>query len=151
MADSIRQKILDAVDLRLKTITKANGYETDIGSHVFHWKASDFAHHDLPLVEYRDAACSVMEGGPVGFHTFGLTVDIELLTMAGASTPAEVRKAVADIHKAAGQDMQWGGLALNTEPLGDEMKIAQADKVIGGALIRIKILYRTRVFDPYNQ
>ncbi|MBI5810444.1 MAG: hypothetical protein HZB21_04560, partial [Deltaproteobacteria bacterium] len=93
--ESIRQKIINAIDAKLRTITIVNGFETDMGNHVFHWKASDFAQSDLPLVEYRDVASDIVEGGPVNFHTFALTVEVEVVTAGGSSTPTEIRRAMA--------------------------------------------------------
>lgn len=149
--ESVRQRLINAIDAKLRTVTIANGFETDMGNHVFHWKASDFSQSDLPLVEYRDVACDVVEGGPMGLHTFALTMEVEVVTAGGSATPTEIRKAIADVYKVIGQDVQFGGLAINTEPTGDEIKVDQADRVIGGALIRFKVVYRTRLFDPYNQ
>ncbi len=54
MVDSIRQRIVDAIDTRFKAILVTGGYVTDIGSHVFWWKDAPMQISDLPGMNCKD-------------------------------------------------------------------------------------------------
>ena len=60
---TIRQQIMDAIETRFEGISVANGYNSDMGLHVSHWKATALNADDFPALEYRDIGCERMEGG----------------------------------------------------------------------------------------
>ena len=143
--DSIRQLIINAVDARLKTITTANGYNHDLGFNVFEWRDTAISDAELPALIYRDISC---ETTYFETHRHKLHMEVELIIKdisAGA-----VRKMISDVLKAIGTDVQWSLLAINTHPEGDEMMIKQSEKVIGGAIVRFAIEFRTVEWDPYT-
>ncbi len=153
MADSIRQLIINAIDSRLKLITIANGYETNIGGKVFEWRAVPVEEIDLPCIIYRDLSSvnSVLTIGIGGYHESNLNIEVEVICAAGSVTPSTIRKMLADVIKAIGVDATWSGLASSTDPVSDAITIEQNEKIIGGANITFTITYRTKRWDAYNQ
>lgn len=158
MADSIRQKIVDAVEARLETILTSGGYETDIGQNVFVWRDTDrvpFKSDELPALVIFDKQCEHTEEGEVlSRHRFRLTMIVDVF--ADSSTgDTFVRKAISDLHKAIGVDQQWTvsgtKLALITRPVMDQIDIEQKEEIISAARFAFMIEFRTNRWDPYNQ
>ena len=149
MPDTIRQQIMDALKTRLKTITTTNGYQTDLGKNVFEWRSSALNSGELPAAIYRDTACETEE--QISAHQHNLSIEVEVIAASGAGTAVEVRQLIADVAKAVGSDITFGGLATNTIPLGDESASEQDEKKIGGALIHFAVSFRTKEWDHYSQ
>lgn len=139
---------MTAVKTRMQTITAANGYHTNIGSHVFDWRLTDFEDSDLPGINIGDPeqqTINELTQGNYNKHDHILSVVIQV-NYSENSTPALVRQMISDVKKAISTDLLWGGLAYNTEPSFDEpepMDLEQKEKKYGSALIKIKIYYRT--------
>lgn len=149
MADTIRQRIIDAIDERFKLIRIVNGYNTDLGNSVYQWKAVSYEVADLPLIEYRDLTNESVIG-PNPTHDHKLNIEAEIVASAGNTTAAQIRKMIADVKEAIGTDLRWGGLAITTEPVNDLMVIEQNEKIIGGVKINFAIIYRTVAWDEYT-
>lgn len=151
MADSTRQQIINAVDTRLKTIKIVNGYETDIGLNVNRWKATAVESDKTEELIYRDISEEITaENTVIGRHEHTLHIEAEIITKAGSISDNQIRKMIADMDKAIGVGETWGGLAQRTIPEGNEMSIRQMDKIIGGAMVRFAIIYRTNRWNPYQ-
>src|SRR4030067_3246140 len=113
MADSIRQQIINAVDTRLKTIKIINGYETDAGLNVFHYKENPFEQDKFLCIEYRDVNDYPED---LSFGLFLHTITLEIRAYAnGITIDKTARKLKADIEKAINTDLTWGGLAEDTK------------------------------------
>ncbi len=151
MADTIRQQIINAIEIRFQGITIANDYQTNIGLNVSLWKDFPWEQGIDSGVDIRDPECTaVADAFPT--HTFRMMVKVTAFAKAGALTAKEIRdKTLADINKAIGVDPQWGGLAQNTEPPSDSIIIEQKDKIIGGVEITCVVQFRTKTWDPYIQ
>lgn len=151
MADSRRQQIVDAVKTRFQAITVAGGYETNIGNNVFEWRdipSVMVEENDMPCVLVRDPRTEITQRvSKVQDHD--LTIEAAVVT-ATATIPVQVRKMIADIYKAIGVDRTWGGKALDTLPVKDEMGVEHAGKRFGGATVTFTIRHRTLSYDPYN-
>lgn len=152
MADNIRQRIMTALDTRLSGILVASGYATNAGQHVFGWRVSDIQESELPAIVYRDGRTKESEPviimGADSKRDYPLIVELDLHGTSGTATPEHMRSMIADVIKAIGVDPTWGGLAVMTELLGDEMDMAQADRTIAIATMSICITYRTKLWDP---
>jgi len=142
MTDSIRQRLIDKVDARFKTITTANGYQTNIGNHVFDWLERDLADNELDALIYRDP---LSESEPGTIHDYGnkMRLEIEVKTKSADTTAKQVRKMIADVNKAIGVDDRWGELAIDTQPESVIMDLQQYDKIAGSAHIVVMIEYDT--------
>lgn len=150
MADSIKKKILNAIDTRLKMILAANGYETNAGQNVFYWRTQMVPETSLPAIVYRDTV-NRSEVGAGGLYENLLTVEIDGFVVASTDLDAKtlLDKLEADIEKSIKVDDMWGGLALTTEKISDESTLDRKEKVFGWTAIVIEIEYRTTRWDAY--
>lgn len=153
MADTIRAQIVAAIIAKLKTITTANGYKTELGSKVYEWGAPRLGAEDLPAAIVRDDTEDLVSEYSNARHEFILTVEIEVLT-ADAATAASIRAArdfITDVYKALGQDITLGGLALDIKPIGNELAHEKAEKTVGGGKASYAVRYRTAAYNPEAQ
>ena len=141
MADTVREQILAALETRLKTIKVINGYITNLGNSVYHYRAGELAPGELPAVVIRDTASEISPR--VGAVEHRVAVDLRVEVTAGATTIQAVYDLIADVYKAIAVDDRWGGLALDTTPQGEVIEVGQDERTIGGAAIRIEIEYET--------
>lgn len=136
-----RQEIVDAIKARLQTIQVANGYDTDLGRHVFEWKVTAFADTELPGVAFRDTEQTVAELTG-GFRNVSLTVEFILGAASGAGTSSIVRQAIADVVRCIDSDPTWGGLAWDTAIQSDEMFMDHDGKLTGLAKVTAVVKYQ---------
>lgn len=145
---TIRQQIIAAIKARFEGITVVNGYQTDIGLNVSVWEDHPWEQGIDSGVEIRDPECAgSVDAYPT--HTFRLTVKATAFAMTGALTADKIRdKTLADINKAIGVGISWGGLAINTEPPTDSILIEHRNKIIGGTEVTFVVVFRTKAWDP---
>jgi hypothetical protein len=74
-----------------------------------------------------------------------LTVQIELAT-SGSTSMSAIRQMVGDVYHAISVDDTWGGLAIQTTDLGNEIATEKEELQVVGATIQIQVLYRTSKF-----
>ena len=148
MPDTIRQKIVDAIESRFSLIAIGSGYKTNIGSNVTVWRATPFEEDEEGL-DIRDI------GGPIeqrlaNVHEQTLHVEVFAAT-AESTTAASIRAIIADIYKAIGTDRKWNDgsqdLARNTMLTEDAMAVTQKGNRVGEALVKFDVIYRTNEFD----
>lgn len=154
MADSIRQRILTALDTRLKTIRTSAGYETELGLNVYEWRVIDLQEMELPGLIWKDYAVGAAEPVTMIMGDESLTeqimdIDITIKVQDGQDTASTIRKAIADVQKAIGTDETWGGLALMTSDNGNETERDQEDRITGNVTMRIGITYHTTRWNAY--
>lgn len=149
-----RQRLVDEVDARLKTILTANGYMTDIGSNVHHWYT---ATKDVESLEYRDPRRVPADKEVYGADFFTLTFDIEVNLYSSNATPEYARKVFADIETMIGKDDEWiiqvgeedVALATDTSYLGDEMEVQHEEKKVFAPVCSFSITYYNPTFNPF--
>lgn len=142
MADSTRQDIIDAIDTLMKTIKTTAGYKTNGGNNVFDWLDRDLADSELDAIIYRD------RNNQIAQETFdkvtnNLDLEIEVKTKNTTDTAKRVRELIEDVYKAIGTDETFGGLALETIPVSEEMDVRQSDEITGSARLVIRITYQS--------
>jgi hypothetical protein len=147
MADTIRQRLVDAIDTRFKTILTTNGYKTNIGAHVFWWKESPMQIQDLPGMNCRDKSPAKELG--CGVEDNILPIEIEA-TVSGSMTPTDLRKILADIETAIGVDETWGGLAEATDLKENDISADQKENKVGLVQLTMMIEYTLVRFDAYT-
>lgn len=145
LPDPIQQKIIDAIDIRFKTILISNGYFTDVGQHVDWWKKS-LAIANLPGMNLRNRTESRSVGPGVYDRT--LTINIEA-SVSGSDSPKVARQIEADVEKAISVDETWDYLAHKTDILGRDLEAAQAENKIAQINITIQIEYHTGRGQPF--
>lgn len=138
-----RQEIVDAIKARLSSIRTANGYDTDLGLHVFEWKVTAFADSELPGVCFRDTEQLVAELTG-GMRNISLTVEFILGAAAGAATASIVRQGIGDVVRCIDSDPTWGGLAWDTAIQSDEMFMDHDGRLTGLAKVTAAIKYQVQ-------
>lgn len=171
MADSLRQKIVDALLAQLRTITVANGYETNLGRKVFEWRdlerspwtATDLGtESDNSALNVKDKSEPAEDATVQGRHDKDLQFELELATskkVAGSAdaTPTaahQVRKLIADIEKSLANHTTWI-TTLNVASISavsvNDMDVVQEGTVLGGAKLQFSVRYSNKRFNPYSQ
>lgn len=142
-----RQDILDHIVLALQAILTTGGYHTNLGSNVFLFRTSALNENELPAAVVRDVDQKKLAeyAGNPGLIDWLMTVEIELFCMGAQGSDVLARQMMADVNKAVGIDMKFGGYAEYTTPVSDELKVEQGlkEKIVGGAFMRFQIVYRT--------
>ena len=146
MTDSIRQQIMDKVAARLATIKVSAGYNSDIGNNVFDWLARDLADTELEAVIYKDVSAEIIVE-TLSLRNNTVRVEIEVRAKSASTTAKTLRQMIEDVYTAIGTDDTWDALAIDTNPVGEEISIGQADKIGGAGLIVLEIEYRTVKWD----
>jgi hypothetical protein len=148
-SDDIRTQIVAVLDARLKSITTANGYETNAGNNVFAWRDTErkpMAASELPCVLYRDRE-GVEEEETVGGIDHTLNVEMELF----AATAATLRQLRADAIRCIGTDLQFSTLADQATPPRDASDVVLHADDYFTMTMTFSVEYRTARFDPYTQ
>lgn len=158
MADLHRQRLIEEVDTRLKTILISNGYLTDIGETVRHWYT---AQETVDALHYRDVRQDPADS-PESYNQdyWSLIFEVEVALISDNATPEYARQVFADIYKALGTDDLWTitvtdpadtELATGTRYLGDAMQVDHEERKIFAPFLSFAIDFNTTVFDPFIQ
>ncbi len=157
MPTPARQRIVEAIFAKLKTITKANGFRTNIGENVFRWKLTPWGEMDAQGRQYldgcnlRDKTCS-MVASVSGSMNWVLEIEIEIYGD-GEGSDTFLRSAEADVISLIGQDTKWGVSDLNartwTKDFRTEMGLKQEERIISGMLISFSVEFTTPYWSPY--
>jgi hypothetical protein len=146
----VRTQLVDKISARLALITRANGYQSDIGLKVSPWRKVPMDKHSIPGIIFRDEEAQMnnsndhQEEVPIGMweHRLKLPVDI---FFTGKVSASEARKALADVIHAIysnGGD-RWDGIAEYTDLIAHGIDVAQEGEAICGAQALFVIIYRT--------
>jgi hypothetical protein len=152
-----RLDILNALISRLATITGAPNYYTDFGGRVFLARQDAISTTELPCLNVRRSRNRFT--GELTARTASsdqaLAVEIMILVDPGATPHDVLEKAIADVYKAIGFDLDAGTSWLKPHGAdaveeGDEIVIVKTsedgsplDRLEGGALVNITVFYRT--------
>lgn len=154
---TIRQKIVDKLDLRLAAISVANGYNTELGSRPRAEWPTAFQEDELPAVGMFDLVNRSTQSIPREKRIpNALPLQVRLF-LKRDTTPAEARKMIADVMKAiitdpvSGQrDPTWGGLAIDTKPDEDGFIIPEGTFQIDGAAVGFTVEFYSEPFNAYE-
>jgi hypothetical protein len=141
MADSIRQKIIDAIKTRFTMVSISEWRDLE---------RNPFQQSELPAVNLRDAT------EEIGILTWNrdlrtLPVMLEIAVMESTDGPKEIRKVIADLEVSVNTDRTWGGLALESELMVSEMAIEHLENKIMIARVPLRIQFITALGNPYSQ
>jgi len=143
MAKNIRQQIITKVDTLLKTITVANGYETALGSKVYEWREYPIDDDAPPACVYKDTDDISM------FATNQWKHSLKLEILLYGNTASQVRQMIADVIKAIGTKTTWDGLALRTEPIGEDTGAEHKNKLVFVSHLSFQIDYVSTYWSAY--
>lgn len=149
------QQVIDAIKDRFATITKANGYNCDLGSNVFEWRDLDrspFSVDEMPALNLKDPEMDIYVEA-IGTWTCDVVFNIEAFCTKGSTTASEIRTIIDCILRAIGADETFGGLTEYVEfdssgqnrPM--KLEIAQDEKTVARASFRLRLVYRTNYWE----
>ena len=141
-----RQRIVDAVVCRLKTLTVANGYSCDAGLNVYSWFPENLAVDTVPIILVNDVSDTLSESGQDQTqHELRITVEGQL---GGGVTLAEgLRSLLGDLVKVLmAPDRTFGGECDTMNLLdGGTIQIEQrAEDTVGAVTLSLGATYRTQ-------
>ena len=152
-----QQRIMDAVEARMKTILAANGYQTDLGQSILIDRPQIVKPDgsigsppvdplEMPCLLIRDLTDEISEES-TGTHRHRLAIELEVQTQSSTGVSADkiARRMAADVLKAISIDTTWGGLADWTffkVPAIEKISL-QGDITFVAAIVRIVVEYET--------
>lgn len=149
MSDSIRQQIVDAIQLRLGTIMQGQSFTLPDGLYVcqnsiagvYPWRKTPFSTREVPAIEFWDASAEV---SPSESSRQEHELHIGLQILVAEKTPASTARSIlADVTACIGSDARWGGLARWTNITGHGLVVEKAGDVIAAAQLSFTVIYRT--------
>lgn len=153
MADSKRQKIVDAIVARMQTILIANSYSTNIGLNVVDWQIN-FQDHELPAVSVCDLpaqAADSSQDGKLDRTIWLMPVQIRVYAAKG-ETPENIREMLKDVQKAIRTDPQFivsnVPLLMQSWPETEGVMVPEESFEVVGAMLQFTAMFITRKFDP---
>ena len=145
---SKEEEIISAFITKLKTITTADGFETDIGTNVNDFNDKTIA-ADVPVyVELRDAQTNFLQKGDPGFleNAHKQQMIIEIYVQFSKKNIAYARKAVSDIYKMIGINKWqfWDNNKIWIFPLRHQKTVNQEDREISAVKIFLIVEFVTK-------
>jgi hypothetical protein len=132
-----------ALGSQLSQITTPT-YSTNIGQSILYWQDYPTEYGSDALI-YRDVAEDTIEKGLD--HENALHIEIEGRKF--SDTPGvAANDMLADIIKALGADLTLNSLALKMFLVGNETDVDTQSKTCARILVKVDVLYRTRLFNP---
>lgn len=156
MAESKRQRIVDAVATRMRTILIANGYETDLGLNVEEWtqhlQQEDIADSGILSVCDMVAEAAATDGRSSPRETIWLMpIQIRIWYPKDQLTAANVRTGLQDVNRAIRQDDRWKvdgvGLVMISRPLREGPIVPEDSFEVAGAFLDFEAQFITQKFN----
>lgn len=139
-----RQSIMSELGNLLSQITMDNGFTTEIGENSHYWQDYSTEFGSDALV-YRDVSEDTIEKGME--HENVLHIEIEGRKF--SNTPGvAANNMLQDIIKALKTDLTLSNQALKVFLIGNETDVETEGRTCAKILVKIDVLYRTRMFDP---
>jgi len=151
MADSKRQKIVDAVIARMKLINGAGSYTTDVNDHVEDSR-TNWQEDELPAISVfdGDAASNLTSPAEAKSDVHEMSILIKGFTVQG-TTAAACRTLMKDILTAIRQDTKWivSGVptAMQTRPGREAISREKDSFEVEGCEVEIIVQYITQKFN----
>ncbi len=152
MADSKRQKLVDAIVARMQTILITNGFATDIGANVRD-SETNWQQEELPAISVFDlpATAEILPNPANTRHTIWTQpINIRVALIAGTDAK-NARKAIKDVWQAVRSDQQWTlsgeKVAMFTMPTQEGFTYQQDSFEIVGVEVEFSVTYITAKFN----
>lgn len=151
MSDSVRERIFDAIETRLKTITVLAGYKTPFNGKVYRvWQSFDQS--ALPVLKIVDGGCSprLAQYGQQ-FYEMALGIEGVATYTAGLNSAKTADNVLQDIVTSmTSTDKTLGGLCENIELVKIGTVLPDDGSTSVGARVELKVTYATVAGDPYT-
>ena len=143
-----RKEIIPDFILKLQTVTRANGYLTDLGTNAHDWTEKPLSKKEFPEAIVKDIQNSFSDGST---HVQTITIEVVLFTANSENTVTELRKMIADVYLMIGNNKsffynKYDGMYIT--PVSDEIEMFHEDKIVGAASIKIAITFETDKWQP---
>ncbi len=141
-----RQQIVDAIQARMKTISKANSYSADIKT-VDVWNLRALEDNSLPAIQIRDITDQLPADGIGGGrrdHVLNVIIGVQF---SGDTSDIQARELLGDVLTAIGEDETFSDLAYRTEPSVADLIPDEANKRICFGQIVLDVYYRTGLWE----
>lgn len=135
----IRQKIVDTIIEKLKTISGSNGFYSEAGKNVFEWLEKPLDKDEYPAIVVRDPADNVTDDFTITRHNLKIEVDIAVI---GKNTPWNMREVTSDVIKAF--SLVEEELNYQCKCNGNEFITEQKDTTYGGVRVEFDVMYQSR-------
>ena len=144
---TIRHQIVAALVVRLKTITVANGYNSDAGLTVYSWHPENRQVETLPMLVLNDVADTLSDAGRDKLQ-HSLRVDITGMMRGGATTTITMlRNLIGDIARAVmdPEDRTMGNVCDTMQFVdGGGIQLEQTtEEVVGSVAMTLMISFVT--------
>lgn len=134
---SKRLKILEDLQAKLKSITSANSYLTNIGNNVIYWQDTDFEYGESALV-FRDTIEDISQNN----YPYEKTLIVEICAIQQNAEDALLlvsSKILKDLEKAIDTfEIEWGKARITNTEKFVETKGKKTVKI----KVKLKIEYR---------
>ena len=153
MADSKREQIIQALIGRLATISTANGYETGLGAKVARGLREVPKKDELPAIVLREGKATTNATVNAGFDTTTLRIELaarDRFQEGVENAYGRANKMLADLTKALGVDPTFGGLAIDTMLIENNIGVEDKGFSIAAIDASVDIKFRTFHLNPYN-
>jgi hypothetical protein len=137
---SLRQQIVDGLAVRLATITRGNGYQTDAGANVFAWRKYAIAPGECPCLLVQDTDLTTDYSRIIGLSEKQLTCEI-VAVAAGDTSVTQARAIEADLFRCLAGWETAGGLADRLLIDKSSLVMEQHDKVAAAVQMTVAITY----------
>jgi hypothetical protein len=148
MADTIRQRIMDAIVDRMKLIDGTGSYETNVAERVkdseTNWDETDY-----PAISVfdGDALANPTSTGAYQGVIWSMPILIRAFATQAADGPSNVRKLIKDINTAIRVDDTFGGLVMQTRQTKEAVVRNQDSFEIEGCEVEFEAQYISRKFN----
>jgi hypothetical protein len=152
MADSKRQRIIDAIVTRMLLINGSGSYTRNVGTNVedsrTNWDEDDLEDYDAISVFDGDALANP-SSPTAGYQAviWSMPVLIRAFAKQGSSGPANVRNLIKDINTAIKVDDTWSGIAMQTRQIKEAVVRNPDSFEIEAAEVEIEVQYKTSKFN----
>ena len=156
MANSKRETIAAAALARMKAITTAGGYQTNVlGASI--WKLQETQDQEYPFIWIKDGSeeAEYLTMGGNGRGTDQMTLEVEFMGgVRPGATPGTTEQAataartlLTDMIKAVGVDQTWGVTNARTEIKETGIDVESKNRLTGVAYLKISVIYSINRFD----
>lgn len=138
---SVRQQIIDQLDINFNLISIANNYSFDINGHVYEWRDLALNDNELPAIIYRDIFDGTSDEDE---QEHELTVEVVLFAV-GTASPAAVRAMIVDILTNFKLIMQEDFVS-GARHINNEMDVEHIKKRYAAAVLTFTVTYYTEIW-----